>query len=69
MAEIRARTVLVSHYTVRKSSPFAGAPTIEQFFARLPEDVVRVASTESTLVVTAGMPTQILVLTPTTLVK
>lgn len=69
MNEIRARTAIVSHYTVRKSSPFGSAPTIEQFFARLPEDVVRVASAENTLVVTPGMPTQVLALTPTTLVK
>lgn len=69
MNEIRARTVIIAHYTVRASAPFGGAPTVEQFFARLPEGVVRVTSAESTLVVSPGMPAQVLALTPITLVK
>ncbi|MEN6369778.1 MAG: MBL fold metallo-hydrolase [Thermotogota bacterium] len=69
MNETRARTVIIAHYTVRASIPFGSAPTVEQFFARLPESVVRVASAESTLVVTPGMPTQILAMTPSTLIK
>lgn len=69
MNEIRARTVIVSHYTVRKSSPFGSAPTIEQFFSRLPEGVTKAVSSESVLTVTPGMPTQILALTPTMLIK
>ncbi len=69
LTEIFARTTIIGHYTVKLSSPFGGAPTVDQFFARLPESVVRVKSEESTLLVVPGMATQILAMTPTTLIK
>jgi L-ascorbate metabolism protein UlaG (beta-lactamase superfamily) len=69
LTEIGARTTIIGHYTVKASSPFGGAPTVDQFFARLPKDVVGVRSDESSLVVVPGMATQILALTPTTLIK
>jgi L-ascorbate metabolism protein UlaG (beta-lactamase superfamily) len=69
MNDIRARTVIVAHYTVRALSPFGNAPTVETYFSRLPENVVRVVSPDSSLAVTPGMPTQFLALTPLALIK
>lgn len=69
LTEIRARTVLIGHYTVVASAPFSGAPTVDQFFATLPEGVVRVKSPENSLRVIPGMPEQILALTPSALTK
>ncbi len=67
MNEIRARTVIVAHYTLLEASSFGGAPTVEQFFSVLPDGTVKVASAGSLLVVTPGMPTQFLAMTPSAL--
>jgi L-ascorbate metabolism protein UlaG (beta-lactamase superfamily) len=73
MAEIRARTVIVAHYTGRAWALMApsvvGAPAVVNYFRQLPDDIVRVVSAESSLGVLPGMPSQFLELTPATLIK
>ncbi len=68
MQEIRDRTVIVAHCTVRAAAPFGNSPTVPMYSARVPADVVHVVSPDSSLTVTPGMPVQSLALTPLTLV-
>jgi L-ascorbate metabolism protein UlaG (beta-lactamase superfamily) len=63
MEQIHARSVLPSHYSHAADLRWNGAPTMDEFLATLPPDVV-VTRGGSEIEVTPNMPNQVLVLKP-----
>jgi len=63
MAQVSARTVIPTHYSLSEERRFNNAATVDEFLALLPADkpVVRVGTQ---LRVTPDMPSQVVVLTP-----
>lgn len=63
MKEIKARTVLVAHYTLEGRQVWNGAPTTEEFIEKFGqrESVLR---TGSEIEVSSGMPEQIVIMAP-----
>ncbi len=68
MDQIKARTVLLAHYTLEGKRVWNGAPTAEDFVSEFAsaESILR---SGNTLEVTAGMPEQIAILRPPLSIK
>ncbi|HWQ45858.1 MAG TPA: hypothetical protein VN376_03265, partial [Longilinea sp.] len=67
MQRIKARTVILAHYTLDGFQSWCEAPTADQFLATIPDSIQKV-HLGSIIQVTPGMPTQIAVVTPALLV-
>lgn len=68
MKQIKARTVLLAHYTLAGREVWCGAPTAEEFLKTFAPDF-HVLRSGSEMEITPGMPEQIAVLTPLTLIQ
>ena len=68
MKQIKARTVLLAHYTLAGKEVWCGAPTAEEFIKTFAPDL-QVLRTGSEIDINPGMPQQIAVMTPLTLIK
>jgi L-ascorbate metabolism protein UlaG (beta-lactamase superfamily) len=68
LQKVNARTLIATHYSLRKDARWQGAPTIEEFLKTLPSDLP-VVMLGSEIQVTPNMPKQAAVLIPLTLVK
>jgi len=68
MQQINARTIIPSHYSMTEDARFYIWATVDEFLETLPSDVV-VVRQGSEIQVTPGMPKQVAVLAPLTLVE
>jgi L-ascorbate metabolism protein UlaG (beta-lactamase superfamily) len=68
MKQIKARTVLLAHYTLEGKEIWNGAPTTKEFIANFAPGF-KVLQTSSEMVIVAGMPEQIALPEPLTLIK
>lgn len=67
MVALGAGTIVPTHYSLSSDRRFYGAPTLDEFLAMVPEDLAVADVEGSQLEVTSGMPTQVVVLTPSAL--
>jgi hypothetical protein len=68
MHRIKARTVLLAHYTIPGQAVWAVAPTVEYFISKYASDV-KVLRSRPVIDLYPGMPEQIAVLQPHTLLE
>lgn len=68
MQQISAHTVILAHYTVEGQAIWNGAPTADEFVTDFASSAT-VLRTGSELEVTPGMPEQIAIMTPLTLIE
>jgi L-ascorbate metabolism protein UlaG (beta-lactamase superfamily) len=68
MKRIKARTVLLAHYTLAGQIVWSGAPTADEFIQAYASDA-KVIHPGSVIDVFSGMPEQIAVMKPVTLIK
>lgn len=68
MQRIKARTVILAHYTLAGFQSWCEAPTADEFLATIPDEIHKV-HLPSTLQVTPGMPYQIAAVSPALLIQ
>ena len=68
MKRIKARTILLAHYTLSGKKVWCGAPTAEEFIKTFAPDL-HVLRTGSEIDINPGMSDQIAVMTPLTLIQ
>lgn len=68
MHQIRARTVLLAHYTLENHDNWCGAPTAEEFVSKF-APTVKIIRSASEIEVFQGMPEQITIIHPLMLIK
>jgi L-ascorbate metabolism protein UlaG (beta-lactamase superfamily) len=63
LLELKARTIIPTHYSFNENHRYYGSATLDEFLKIVPSDLA-VVKQGSTLEVTADMPKQIMILAP-----